>query len=1086
MADPVGMAANSANRDNEPIVPGSIEAKVVQRKALDEAIKESERRQPALSGESTLVSYIQNAWNAAQRAKQEVTEELYESALQRRGEYTARKLAEIKKLGGSTIFMKITSIKCRALESWIRDILSPVGDAIWTIRPTPIPDIPIGQKEYINQYVQQQVSINPALKLENPVEYEAYLEKNVQKEIEKRAAEACAKMSKKIADQLAEANWREELEKVISDIATYKVGVLKGPLAVRKKDILWQQQEGTGRWVPIRDDTFVVQYKRVSPFDIYPSPTATNVENGYLIERHTMTREDLNELIGVRGFDEMKIRSVLEKYGESGYSTKIMDDQLKEEAENKNDDNITNTPDNTIEVLEFWGSCPGKLLVQFGIEGIESNTDDYHINAWLVGDDVIKAVINPSPIGRKPYHKTSFELVPDSWWGQGVPEVMSDLQAMCNASARALSNNMGIASGPQGYVDVSQLASGQDVRNMYPWKMWLYDGSAGGSYGGGRPPIGFFQPNDNADTLMAVYEKFARLADDYTGIPAYTYGSVTNIGGAGRALADYEKVLTPYGPIPIRNIKIGDKVCNTYGTTSNVVGVFPQGKRDIVRIKFSNGTHIDCDMEHRWSVRTRNNRKFHTLTTREIIEKGILWKTREKVYNNGICYTREDGYLRPKWMLPLIDSIEFKAREIKIDPYTMGILLGDGDANCNLVGMDDEIFDRIPYQLGKRINRPNNKSYKKHIKGIRKYYHNYGLNCKGIDKFIPEDYLYNTKEVRLELLRGLMDTDGYCTQRGQTVFCSSSKRLIYDFRKLVESLGGYVRSINKQKGVGNTEICGVKCFGRDHYRVYFKLFGEKVFHLKRKQLLVKDAIKTHIAITGIEYLGMENATCISVDSDDSLFICENFIPTHNTATGLSMLLGNASKGIKFVLSNLDTYIIEPSIRDLYEFNMLYDPDESIKADLKIVARGTLSLVEKEHQQAQRVEFLQTIATSPMYQEIIGKKGAANLLREVVKVLNMPADDIVPSEEEIEASDVEQQMLQQTASLVQGLVAGQVSPEEFIAAIVQMFPPQQQNAVQPGMNKNMNSTNHGTPPAMSDRTPDGRRLGGVDSSYFVNK
>lgn len=111
---------------------------------------------------------------------------------------------------------------------------------------------------------------------------------------------------------------------------------------------------------------------------------------------------------------------------------------------------------------------------------------------------------------------------------------------MVNSSARALANNMGIASGPQMYVNVDRVPAGEDITNLYPWKIHQVTSDPMGS---SAAPIGFFQPNSNAQELMAVYEKFSVLADEYSGIPRYMTGSAP-AGGAGRTASGMSMLMT--------------------------------------------------------------------------------------------------------------------------------------------------------------------------------------------------------------------------------------------------------------------------------------------------------------------------------------------------------------------------------------------------------------------------------------------------------------------------------------------------------------------------------------------------------------
>ena len=155
---------------------------------------------------------------------------------------------------------------------------------------------------------------------------------------------------------------------------------------------------------------------------------------------------------------------------------------------------------------------------------------EYEANIWIVGNYVIKAVLNPDPLGKRPYSTASWEFIPGAFWGVALPELMADVQTMCNASARSLANNMGIASGPQVEAVVDRLADGEDLTNMYPWKIWQ---TTSDKTGGGQPGVRFFQPGMQAAELLTIYQTFSKQADEVTGIPNYVYGS-SKVSGAGR------------------------------------------------------------------------------------------------------------------------------------------------------------------------------------------------------------------------------------------------------------------------------------------------------------------------------------------------------------------------------------------------------------------------------------------------------------------------------------------------------------------------------------------------------------------------
>lgn len=1025
------------------------------RTELDKVISADAREaqnQPEILG---LVGYLKRCWTSARRAKQPVQLELYESSLRRQGRYTDDKIAEIRKQGGSEIFMGLTSVKCRACESWLDDAYGDY-ESIWNIKPTPIPDLPPNLKQYVEATVQRGIAANQNLlaTFQDKEEFKNFLLDETKKNTDKVANETSQNMRTKMQDQMVEADFKEALKECRSDIVTYKAGFLKGPIVRRKKQLTWQQNEESGKWEPVQADTLRVSYERVSPFAMYPSSSSVKINDGFMFEHHRLSQKSLTEMKGVVGYNDSAIDLVLENYtsGSSGDWAFSTGNDLEQKAERPEDD-ATENADDMIDALEFWGDCQGKLLIEWGMskEDVPDEYESYQINAWLVGNYVIKAIINPNKEGKRPYYKASFESIPGKYWGRGIPELMRDLQEKCNATSRALINNLSLASGPFIMIDESQMAAGQDYENIHPLKIFYYDSSKGFK---GRDGIQFKQPTSNAGELLAVYDSFQLKADEYTGIPAYTYG-MGNVGGAGKALANYEKILTSSGMIEIGLIKKGCMVNNSYGSFSEVTGVYPQGDSDIFRMKFNNGEHVDCDAEHRWSVRDHHGRKFRTLTTKEILDKGLFRKTK-------VGYRNPTGY-KPKWMLPIVDCVQFKERKVKVDPYTMGALIGDGDSRCRLTSMDKEIFDRIPYSLGKPDKKEGTKAIARAVKGIKQDYLSYGLKCKSIDKFIPEDYLLNSKEVRLELLRGLMDSDGCCTADGSTFFSSSSYKLITDFKKLVKSLGAVTFSTREEEA-GEFEIRGRKCYRQKNYRLTFNLSNEQIFHLTRKIKRTKVKPRTHTYITGIEYIGRYPATCITVDSKDKLFVCENFIPTHNTASGLSMLMQAASKSIKFALSNIDTYIVLPAVESLYIFNMQYSDDESIKGDLKVIAKGALSLVAKEQLQIRRTEFLNMIGSNQMYSDILGKRRIAYLLRDAVRTLEMPIDDIIPSDRELESMEIAEQKLKELIARQQAM--GQ--PDGAVSNSGAMVP------------------NRGTPPNPQALDMAGNPAQGKDAALFMSK
>lgn len=157
--------------------------------------------------------------------------------------------------------------------------------------------------------------------------------------------------------------------------------------------------------------------------------------------------------------------------------------------------------------------------------------DPVPVTAILIGRWVVMARINDDPLGRKPYYAASFESSTDSLWGIAPPELMEDCQRVCNATARALVNNMAIASGPQVEIHRDRLDAGENIEKLYPWKIWK---TKSDPMGKNREAVHFYQPNPLTAALLEVYEYFFAQAGEQLGVPAYEHGIGAQAGGAGK------------------------------------------------------------------------------------------------------------------------------------------------------------------------------------------------------------------------------------------------------------------------------------------------------------------------------------------------------------------------------------------------------------------------------------------------------------------------------------------------------------------------------------------------------------------------
>ena len=500
-----------------------------EKEASDRALQERQN-QPVILG---LTGYLRQCWDVAEMAKRPIEQIMLRAMRQRNGEYDADKLQQIRSQGGSQIYMMITEVKCRAAESWLRDILLDNGSPPWDLDATPIPDLSPTQSREVQAVFAEKVleivqNSGQAPSAAQMAEMKEMISQDYRFGVLQQSQNRADRMKIKIQDQFLQGGWDTAFNDFITDLVTFPAAFIKGPIVRRQRALGWKTSpDGRTQVEPI--ERLGPEYERADPFRIYPEPGVSTIHEGYLFEHHRLSRTELSELIGVPGYDDDAIRKVLDIGNGQSWINEDVELQ-KDEEERKYYSYMR--PTTEYDALEFWGKISGKMLIEWGMteDDVPDSAREYDANVWIVGNYVIKAVLNYDPLGQKPYAKTSFIKCPGAFWGKGIPEIIEDLQGVCNAAARALVNNMGIASGPQVEINLDRIPANEDITQLSPWKIWQ---TVNDPVGSSSPAIRFTQPESRAAELMGVYEKFSRLADDHSGIPAYVYGDL-NVQGAGR------------------------------------------------------------------------------------------------------------------------------------------------------------------------------------------------------------------------------------------------------------------------------------------------------------------------------------------------------------------------------------------------------------------------------------------------------------------------------------------------------------------------------------------------------------------------
>jgi hypothetical protein len=447
------------------------------------------------------------------------------------GQYDNSKLAAIRQFGGSEIYPRIVAMKCRGATSLLRDVyLSP--ERAWAIGPPADPDVPIEVAQAVMQLVMGEMLQMAQAGM--PVDQAAARDRGKKlflaaREAEKANAKKRAKLAtEKIEEMFVEGGLYNALAEFLVDLPLFPFACIKGPEVRIMPQVRYVQGKAQVTQQPR------LCWYRISPFDLYWTPGAASIEQADVIERGRITRAELNDCLDLPGYNQQAVEAVLEEYG-SGGITDDWDYTDTERALFENRENPRWNRSGMLNTLRFTGHIQGKMLLDYGMDEpdiLSAPLRDFKVELWLIGRWVIKCQLVPSPRQRHPYYVTSFEKVPGTPVGNGLPDILQDIEDAAAATLRALVNNMSIASGPQVVIMDDRLAPGENGEQLFPWKRWHVQ-SDPVSNTNAQAPITFFSPQDNSQALLAVYQSLNAMADDISAIPKYMAGQGVG-GGAGR------------------------------------------------------------------------------------------------------------------------------------------------------------------------------------------------------------------------------------------------------------------------------------------------------------------------------------------------------------------------------------------------------------------------------------------------------------------------------------------------------------------------------------------------------------------------
>lgn len=478
-----------------------------------------------------LGAYVRSKFTRAVEHKQSTTNLLRECSDQLRGTLPCGSDEDVP------IYMNITAPMVRGVEGLLSNVV--VGSStsrVFVIKPSPEPELSDEDQMMLqNKLAAEITNILGGIATPATVDKELRnMEAGLKTEQVKLSIERAEKLTTVLHDKLIESNWYDVQSNILRSFCSNPTAIAKYP-AVKSAQVL--SYDGTSI---VPETKHIKTVESISAYNFFPAPGAECPQTAeFVIELRKGNRNDLLDYAAVPGYDSEGLLHLLEEYP-NGYEEISISTTAQMLEDNDDDDNgEEETSINLYDILGFFGKIPGSYLAQYSVQ-VDDENRLYEAEIWTCADIVIRATLNPHPLGKRPFYAASFEAIEGSFWGNCVTTKVAEPQRVCTAAVKAAIRNAAFSSGPVGEVDESRVADEDDPTVIEPFVLKLVKPDRNG---GGHRAYNLDYVRNITGELLNLYSWGKDQAYDMLGLTKAAFGNSEDLGTVGRTSGGVAMIL---------------------------------------------------------------------------------------------------------------------------------------------------------------------------------------------------------------------------------------------------------------------------------------------------------------------------------------------------------------------------------------------------------------------------------------------------------------------------------------------------------------------------------------------------------------